>query len=1086
MVRRPRSTAGRSRAATTALAAIVLGLALGASPRAVRADEATVSLRTVGAARDVDLDGITAAFQDRTGLLWLGTREGLAVYDGYTIELYEHDPSDPTSLSDNVVRWVHEDRAGRLWVGTNAGGLDLMDRGTGTFRNFRHDSADPNTLSHDSVNTILDDRTGALWIGTQIGLNRMDPETGRVERLPHGPDAAGAGPEAPYVYALHEDRDGALWVGTVGGGVYRRDPESARFVRFRHDPSREDAASRADAFGITEDAGGTIWVATEAGLSRVDRDGGRLVALDPVPDDPNAPTTSLVTCVVTPGDGTVWLGTWGDGVHRYDPGTGRFLERPRPPGESEEFDRIVVLTVDAAGAVWAGTWSGRLLRAPATPEGFAALTVDDGLPVPDATAVLESTDGHLWIGTWGRGVVVIPPDAVSGGVTGSTRVARPLETGTILSLSEDRAGGVWVGTMEGLARIPPGGGPPRWWRHDPDDPDGLGVGYIRAVLEDSRGTVWVGVGGSGLHRLRQDGESFDRFVHRPDDDTSLSDDYVTALLEHHDGTLWVGTRSGGLNRVDPVEGGVRRFLPDASDPTTLSHRYVSDLTFDADGALWVATLGGGLNRLEPGENGEPRFRRFTERDGLVDGDVRSAVLAPDGDLWVAMAQGFARLDPHDLRVRNWSAAGNVPSDRFNTRAASCGRQYCYLGSPNGVLVLPRDPEFSPARPSPTILRSIRTAGGTLPVERPAWTLDDLRVPYGQMLTFEFGVLDFGDVRRHRFEVRLREDDAWIELGDRRSITFTDLDPGRYTLTARGRDADGVWSETASALRLEVVPPFWMTAWFRGVTFLAAIGLGVVVHRVRTAGLERRNRELVRLKQQREQALDDARASRDELHRAYDRLRRLTRRLEHAKEEERKRISRELHDEMGQALTAAKINVQLLDQVPDPDATRKRIEDTVGLVDRMIGHVRTLSLDLRPPLLDELGLEPAIRGYLESQAERTGIAVETRLDSPPPGLAPEVEIAAFRSIQEAVTNVIRHARAGRIEVELRVEDERMDILVRDDGRGFDVDATLERAVLGHHLGLLGIRERVEGLGGRTEFRSAPGRGTEVRIGVPLEV
>jgi signal transduction histidine kinase len=276
----------------------------------------------------------------------------------------------------------------------------------------------------------------------------------------------------------------------------------------------------------------------------------------------------------------------------------------------------------------------------------------------------------------------------------------------------------------------------------------------------------------------------------------------------------------------------------------------------------------------------------------------------------------------------------------------------------------------------------------------------------------------------------------------------------------------------------------MTTWFRILSSLAIVGLVVATHRVRTSALERRNRELLRLKEERERALEEARASQEELHHAYERLRRLTRRLELAKEEERKRIARELHDEMGQALTAAKINMQLLAQDPTRDNAPARIEDTVGLVDRMIGHVRTLSLDLRPPLLDELGLGAALRGYLEAQAQRSGLDVRVDADSIPPGVPPEVEITTFRTVQEAVTNILRHANAKHVDVRIRRTDGTLDISIRDDGAGFDVDRTIEKALGGHHLGLLGIRERVQVLGGSVAIESEIGVGTEVRVSVPM--
>ena len=193
--------------------------------------------------------------------------------------------------------------------------------------------------------------------------------------------------------------------------------------------------------------------------------------------------------------------------------------------------------------------------------------------------------------------------------------------------------------------------------------------------------------------------------------------------------------------------------------------------------------------------------------------------------------------------------------------------------------------------------------------------------------------------------------------------------------------------------------------------------------------------------------------------------------------------------MGQALTAAKINMQLLAGPMEPEKRAKRIADTVEVVDRMIEHVRALSLDLRPPLLDELGLVAALRGYVEAVAQRSGLDVEVVADALPPGTPAEIEIVVFRVVQESLTNVLRHAGARRVRIEIRVRGEasrpELAVEIEDDGRGFEVSEALERAARGQHLGLLGILERVRGLGGETAIESTPGHGAAVRVSVPLK-
>jgi signal transduction histidine kinase len=148
-------------------------------------------------------------------------------------------------------------------------------------------------------------------------------------------------------------------------------------------------------------------------------------------------------------------------------------------------------------------------------------------------------------------------------------------------------------------------------------------------------------------------------------------------------------------------------------------------------------------------------------------------------------------------------------------------------------------------------------------------------------------------------------------------------------------------------------------------------------------------------------------------------------------------------------------------------------------------VRDLSLDLRPAMLDDLGLVSALRWYLDLQAKRVGYKARLAADTNDVRISPAIEIAAFRVAQEALTNVARHARARRVNVRLRVRDGALRLVIRDDGGGFDADAILRRGRRGEGLGLLGMRERAALLGGQVMIRSAPGRGTEVRLLIPLE-
>ncbi|HEY2156336.1 MAG TPA: PAS domain S-box protein [Isosphaeraceae bacterium] len=210
---------------------------------------------------------------------------------------------------------------------------------------------------------------------------------------------------------------------------------------------------------------------------------------------------------------------------------------------------------------------------------------------------------------------------------------------------------------------------------------------------------------------------------------------------------------------------------------------------------------------------------------------------------------------------------------------------------------------------------------------------------------------------------------------------------------------------------------------------------------------------------------------------------LSRRLVEVQEEERRHLARELHDEIGQALTAIGIGLQAVKKAR-PGAVASHLDECIGLVDRAIRQVRHLSLDLRPSMLDDLGLVATLRWYVDRQAQRVGYRARFISDADEIRLDPAVATAVFRVAQEALTNVARHARARLVRVSVRRRGCGLRLVVRDDGVGFDSGATRRGGSRFAGLGLLGMRERAALLGGRIDIRSQPGRGTRVRLTVPL--
>jgi signal transduction histidine kinase len=223
----------------------------------------------------------------------------------------------------------------------------------------------------------------------------------------------------------------------------------------------------------------------------------------------------------------------------------------------------------------------------------------------------------------------------------------------------------------------------------------------------------------------------------------------------------------------------------------------------------------------------------------------------------------------------------------------------------------------------------------------------------------------------------------------------------------------------------------------------------------------------------------------EVNASRERLRLLSQQLIEVQENERRHIARELHDEIGQALTALKVNLQTVSRIVIEPDLLPQLHESIAIIDRTIKQVRNLSLDLRPSLLDDLGVVSALRWYIDRQAQRTGI--ETFFTAHPPDMrfSPALETTCFRVVQEALTNVVRHARAQRVSVSIVKHDQYLEVIVRDDGVGFDLTTIVKQPAAEAALGLMGMKERVELVGGSLEILSDHNHGTEIRACLPLE-
>ena len=364
--------------------------------------------------RSLSNNKVATLFEDRTGILWVGTEAGLnkgAFPKAFVTYTYEKD--NPKSLSHPIVSHVREDRDGTLWISTLGGGLNKVDRESGTFTHYLHDPALPQSLSHDEVTSTWVDPTGTLWISTLGGgINRLDPGTHIfVQYLPDPADPHSIGRDR--IYTIYGDAEGILWIGTVDRGLNRFDPTTNRFIHYRHISQDTATLSYDSVWPIYEDHLGILWVGTMGGgLNRFDRDTETFKTYRYSSEDTHSIRSDRITSITEDHLGTLWVGTMGGGLNRFDRDTETFTAYTERDGLAH--NEVACMLPDSAGNLWVSTSNG-LSRFDLRTEHFANYGVSDGLNSSHFrfNACHKTSHGELLFGSY-DGLVAFFPDRIRG------------------------------------------------------------------------------------------------------------------------------------------------------------------------------------------------------------------------------------------------------------------------------------------------------------------------------------------------------------------------------------------------------------------------------------------------------------------------------------------------------------------------------------------------------------------------------------------------------------------------------------------------------------------------------------------------
>ena len=790
---------------------------------------------------------IAEIHQDARGFIWIGSQGGLNRWDGYEMRTYKTQPFDSTSISDLTVLAVDDDKDGVLWVGTG-NGLNAMDPVTGRFKRWMHDPSDSTGLPASAVIDLLVADDQSIWLATitsgVVRMDRSDPPTFNVWKHDEHDSRSLS---SNLILGLQQDHQGNIWAASQHG-LNRIDPATGAITRYLElDPipgcgrrwgNPVDGFSTYEVLERSEEPG-ILWVATEGGLARLDADSG---AFEMYTDGPGQ-CHQVAALVSDPADpGVLWVSFRSRGVSRFDIRTRTHVVHDVKPGAS-----MGAMAVDRSGIIWVGTW----------PEGISyfdpkSVNVQHLVYDPDNSSLLfggqvssvaQGADGVLWV--WNvsahRGGALTALDRERGKavhyVHDPDNLNTPSRNGFFTAVTVDPLGFVWLGGAQAPQRLDPQSG--RFTTYQPDHPafrESPSLGQVMPFV-DRAGFIWVGHDGLLAKTSVTDPGQFQYYVGDAEDETKIPDLPIRTISEGVDGTMWIG-HWGALSNLDVTTGNARRWMHDPKDPSTLGGGRPSMVHERPrePGVIWITFYDAGLDRLDT-RTGE--FKHYTEKDGLADNHLYGVIEDDEGRLWMSSNRGISRFDPETETFRNYGLEIGLQHLEFNPAIHKGPRGEFFFGGQNGLNA------FFPSQISenyrvPELTFVVLKIDNESVLESGAVSLgqtldatDSIELRYDQRdIQIDYVGIHYTKPEANEYAYMLEGfNDDWLYVGERRSASFTNLEPGSYTFRVKAANSDGVWNEEGIALALSVAPPWWRTWWAYLIYGMLALAAVVVVDRV---------------------------------------------------------------------------------------------------------------------------------------------------------------------------------------------------------------------------------------------------------------
>lgn len=770
---------------------------------------------------------ITCIFEDSKKRLWIGTGlNGLNLFDRKTETFIriQHNDATPNSISDNRILSVQEDKSGSIWVSTTSG----LNKINLVKKNLKDPDVNPRNLD---------------FTVSHIHINEKNPKEEPFTLYDE------TGDQKYFAPSFYIDKRGTVWI-SVKEGIYQisTSPDHngviSKFDRSKFIAGKNDASSN-DIYNFAEDTvNDVLYFIRKKTITAFDFKKNTFSTLDCGSINPGISRTQLIF-----NSGLLWEAC-NDGIYQYDVYNNRITRFNTKNRDQEKMIRFSnTLYKDRSGTIWVGTRGYGILKYNPRTEKFHTENCGSIIwmnATPHNEIIIqaeklfkffEDTAEHAWkydpdffndalksfphpttdiAVQAGNGVYYINIGKITEYNPGTGKVKKIDKYNASFPFFLDDENNLWFGSSDAFCMRNNNTGEITEHKYPLSKISMFPYRFLESVYCDKNNIFWLGTV-SGLFRFDLKNESWKHFVNIPGDSSSLSTDVIFSICEdplRRDDCLWIGTNGGGLNCFYKQTGNFTHFMEKDGLPNNVVYGILSD----QDKNLWLST-NKGISRFSPpksqGEKGI--FKNFEEEDGLQSNEFNRNAFTKtkNGLLFFGGVNGFNYFDPKEISENAFIPNVIITDFKISNKSVK------FSETKNQIL------------------------------NQPVFLTDKITLPYNDnMISFEFSAMDFTAPGKNTFQYTMEGfDKEWIQIGTNHSATYTNLDPGVYTFKVKGRAGNGSWNETVTSIVLNILPPYYLTWWFR---LLVIIIISVIVY----AGFRYRFKQALRLMEVRNRIAND--------------------------------------------------------------------------------------------------------------------------------------------------------------------------------------------------------------------------------------